>query len=135
MWRSHYLPIISCVIVAGTLASALILGACSLGLVGCGEESKVEKKETVSTPEGTTTTTKTLTPVPVTTVTKTTSSTPVAPVMKSSTPSTATPVATNSTPPGDGMRVWPAAYASSTNSTPAPEPSARPGRWSAGRRP
>jgi len=42
-----------------TLASALILGVCSLGLVGCGEESKVEKKETVSTPEGTTTTTET----------------------------------------------------------------------------
>jgi cell division septation protein DedD len=41
-----------------TLASALILGVCSLGLVGCGEESKVEKKETVSTPEGATTTTK-----------------------------------------------------------------------------
>jgi len=42
-----------------TLASALILGVCSLGLVGCGEESKTEKKETVSTPEGSTTTTKT----------------------------------------------------------------------------
>ena len=42
-----------------TLASALILGICSLGLVGCGEESKVEKKETVSTPEGSTSTTET----------------------------------------------------------------------------
>ncbi len=40
-----------------TLASALILGVCSLGLVGCGEESKVKEKETVTTPEGSTTTT------------------------------------------------------------------------------
>jgi hypothetical protein len=42
------------------LSSALILGTFlfpALGLVGCGDESKVEKKETVSTPGGTTTTT------------------------------------------------------------------------------
>jgi hypothetical protein len=40
------------------LSAALILGAVStFGLVGCGEESKTETKETVSTPEGSTTTT------------------------------------------------------------------------------
>lgn len=42
------------------LSIALILGSLSpLGLVGCGEEAKVETKETVSTPEGSTTTTET----------------------------------------------------------------------------
>ncbi len=42
------------------LASALILGVASLfGLSGCGEENKVETKETVATPTGTTTETKT----------------------------------------------------------------------------
>jgi len=41
------------------LAFALILGASScFGLVGCGEESKVKEQETVSTPGGSTTTTK-----------------------------------------------------------------------------
>jgi hypothetical protein len=40
------------------LASALILGAVSgFGLVGCGEETKVQEKETVSTPGGKTETT------------------------------------------------------------------------------
>ena len=42
-----------------TLSSALILGTLCLpavGLVGCGEESKTERKETISTPGGTTTT-------------------------------------------------------------------------------
>jgi len=42
------------------LSIALILGSVStFGLVGCGEQTKVENKETVSTPEGTTTTTDT----------------------------------------------------------------------------
>jgi hypothetical protein len=42
------------------LASALILGVCSMfGLSGCGEESKVEEKTTTSTPGGSTTETKT----------------------------------------------------------------------------
>jgi hypothetical protein len=42
------------------LASALILSAvCGFGLVGCGEESKIESKETVSSPTGSTTTTET----------------------------------------------------------------------------
>ncbi len=43
-----------------TLSAALVLGLLSfptVGLIGCSDESKVEKKETVSTPEGTTTTT------------------------------------------------------------------------------
>ena len=36
------------------IASALVLGAVSgFGLVGCGEETKVESKETVVTPTGT----------------------------------------------------------------------------------
>jgi len=40
------------------LAPALILGLIApLGLVGCGEESKVKQQETVSGPGGTTTTT------------------------------------------------------------------------------
>lgn len=42
-----------------TLSSALILGVLAfpvVGLVGCGEESKTEKTETISTPGGTTTT-------------------------------------------------------------------------------
>jgi len=42
------------------LATALIVSAFSgFGLVGCTEEAKVEHKDTVSTPEGTTTTTTT----------------------------------------------------------------------------
>jgi len=44
------------------LSSALILGLLSfstLGLVGCAEESKVEDKQTVKTPEGTKEITKT----------------------------------------------------------------------------
>jgi len=44
------------------LTSALVLGVFSLstvGLIGCSEEAKVEKKETVATPTGTTTTTET----------------------------------------------------------------------------
>jgi hypothetical protein len=43
------------------ISSALVLGLLSLpavGLVGCGEEAKVENKEVVKTPGGTTTTTK-----------------------------------------------------------------------------
>ncbi|MDR3633504.1 MAG: hypothetical protein P4L84_06690 [Isosphaeraceae bacterium] len=43
------------------ISSALVLSLLSFtsaGLVGCGEESKVENKEVVKTPEGTTTTTK-----------------------------------------------------------------------------
>jgi hypothetical protein len=42
------------------LSSALILGLLSfstVGLLGCGEESKVKQQETVSTPTGSTTTT------------------------------------------------------------------------------
>ncbi len=42
------------------LSSALILGLflfSAVGLVGCGDESKTERKETISTPGGTTTTT------------------------------------------------------------------------------
>jgi len=40
------------------LSIALILGSVStLGLVGCGEESKVKETETISTPNGSTTTT------------------------------------------------------------------------------
>ncbi len=41
------------------LSSSLILGLLlfsAVGLVGCGEESKTERKETISTPGGTTTT-------------------------------------------------------------------------------
>jgi hypothetical protein len=42
------------------LASALVLGSFSLfTLTGCDDTSKVEQKETVKTPEGSTTTTKT----------------------------------------------------------------------------
>ena len=44
------------------LSSALVLGLLSfpaVSLVGCGEESKKETKETVSTPTGSTTTTET----------------------------------------------------------------------------
>jgi hypothetical protein len=42
------------------LAFALMFGVAScFGLAGCGDESKVEQKETVKTPEGTTTTIKT----------------------------------------------------------------------------
>jgi hypothetical protein len=42
------------------LTAALVLGVFStFGLVGCGEQSKVEEKQTVSTPGGETTTTKT----------------------------------------------------------------------------
>jgi hypothetical protein len=42
------------------LASALILGLFSMvSFVGCGEESKVETKEKVTTPTGSTTTTET----------------------------------------------------------------------------
>jgi hypothetical protein len=41
------------------LASALIIGISTFGLAGCGEESKTETKETVSSPTGTTTTTNT----------------------------------------------------------------------------
>jgi hypothetical protein len=42
------------------LASALILGLFSMvSFVGCGEETKVENKEKVSTPTGSTTTTET----------------------------------------------------------------------------
>jgi hypothetical protein len=40
------------------LTSALVLGLLSfstVGLVGCGDESKVEDKQTIKTPEGTTT--------------------------------------------------------------------------------
>jgi hypothetical protein len=43
------------------ISSALVLGLLSfpaIGLVGCGEESKVENKEVVKTPDGKTTTTK-----------------------------------------------------------------------------
>jgi hypothetical protein len=41
------------------LASALILGVCSMfGLTGCSEESKVTDKTTASTPEGSTTVSK-----------------------------------------------------------------------------
>jgi hypothetical protein len=43
------------------LSIALMFGVASgfgFGLAGCGDESKVEQKETVSTPGGTTTTTK-----------------------------------------------------------------------------
>jgi len=43
------------------LASALILSAvCGFGLVGCGEETKTESKETTSTPSGTDTKTVTV---------------------------------------------------------------------------
>ena len=37
------------------LASVLVLSVLSIGLVGCGDKTKVQKKETVSTPGGTTT--------------------------------------------------------------------------------
>jgi hypothetical protein len=39
------------------LASVLGLSVLSVGLVGCGEKSKVKKETTTSTPGGTTTTT------------------------------------------------------------------------------
>ncbi len=40
-----------------TLASALVVSAfCCFGLVGCGDESGTKVKETVTTPEGKTTT-------------------------------------------------------------------------------
>jgi len=38
------------------LASVLMLSVVSVGLVGCGEKTKVEKKTTVSTPGGSETT-------------------------------------------------------------------------------
>jgi predicted small lipoprotein YifL len=41
------------------LASVLALSVISIGLVGCGDKSKVEKKTTVSTPSGSQTTTQT----------------------------------------------------------------------------
>jgi len=41
------------------LASALVLSVLSIGLVGCGEKTKVEKKTTVETPQGETEKTKT----------------------------------------------------------------------------
>jgi hypothetical protein len=37
--------------------AALLVAACSTGLVGCAEKSEVTSKETVTTPGGTTTTT------------------------------------------------------------------------------
>jgi PBP1b-binding outer membrane lipoprotein LpoB len=41
------------------LASALILGVCSMfGLTGCSDESKVKEQTTASTPDGSTTVTK-----------------------------------------------------------------------------
>jgi hypothetical protein len=43
------------------ISSALVLGLLSFttaGLVGCGEETKIKEKDTVSTPTGTTTETK-----------------------------------------------------------------------------
>ena len=43
------------------LASVLVLSVLSIGLVGCGEKTKVEKKTTVSTPGGTDTKTETST--------------------------------------------------------------------------
>jgi hypothetical protein len=36
------------------LASVLVLSVLSIGLVGCGDKTKVQKKETVSTPGGST---------------------------------------------------------------------------------
>ena len=40
------------------IALALVIGlTSSIGLTGCGEETKVSDKETISTPAGTTTTT------------------------------------------------------------------------------
>jgi hypothetical protein len=36
------------------LASALVLSILSIGVVGCGDKTKVEKKSTVSTPGGST---------------------------------------------------------------------------------
>lgn len=47
-----------------TISSAVLLGVFAfpvMGLVGCGEETKVEEKKTVSTPEGTKTITNTST--------------------------------------------------------------------------
>ncbi len=41
------------------LASVLVLSVLSIGLVGCGEKSKVKKETTTSTPGGTTTQTDT----------------------------------------------------------------------------
>jgi uncharacterized lipoprotein YehR (DUF1307 family) len=41
------------------LASVLVLSVMSVGLVGCGDKSKVEKKTSVSTPSGSSTTTTT----------------------------------------------------------------------------
>lgn len=38
------------------LVAALVLGVCSLAGVGCAEKSKTEKKTTVETPNGKTTT-------------------------------------------------------------------------------
>ena len=46
------------------LASVLVLSVLSIGLVGCGDKTKVQKKESVSTPSGSqekTTTTETKT--------------------------------------------------------------------------
>jgi len=39
--------------------SLLVLSMLSIGVVGCGEQAKVEKETTVSTPEGETTKTET----------------------------------------------------------------------------
>jgi hypothetical protein len=41
------------------LASALVLSILSIGVVGCGDKTKTEKKSSVSTPTGSSTTTTT----------------------------------------------------------------------------
>jgi predicted small lipoprotein YifL len=41
------------------LASVLVLSVMSVGLVGCGDKTKVEKKDSVKTPTGSQTTTTT----------------------------------------------------------------------------